>query len=99
VLTGFKLDNGFSKKKFFFMGYDPITERFDNFFVNTVSLVIMWSVWECKLQKKIPVSEKIANDVFFQVENIRRASSALRDSMMLNLLLCRNWSAEVSRRE
>jgi hypothetical protein len=81
------------------MGYDHITERFDNFFVNTISLVIMWSIWECKLQKKIPVSEKIANDVFFQVENIRRASSALRDSMMLNLQLCRNWSAEVSRRE
>jgi hypothetical protein len=97
-MPDFPVRDDIAKKRFLFLGYDTVSDIYDNFFISTLALVIMLSVWECKLQKKIPVSEKIANDVFFHVENIRRASSAIRPYMTLNLHICRNWSAEVSRR-
>jgi hypothetical protein len=78
---------------FLFTGKADITGQ------STVSLVIMYSIWECKLQKAVPSPEKLANDVFFMVENIRRVSTKLRYDMTLDLLICRCWRAETSRRE
>jgi hypothetical protein len=49
----------------------------------------MFSIWECKLQKTIPTVEKLENDVFFNMENIRKVSSALRSDILLNLHICR----------
>jgi hypothetical protein len=59
----------------------------------------MYSVWECKLQKAIPTAEKMANDVFFMIENIKKSSAILGADMLLNLHICRCWSAEVGRRD
>jgi hypothetical protein len=41
----------------------------------------------------------LANDIFFGVENIGRASSTLYLAMNLDLHICRNWKAECSRRD
>jgi hypothetical protein len=87
-----------SLKTFLFTGTNPLTGRRDNLFFSTLAIVTMFSIWDSKLQKKLPVCEKIANDVIHLMENIRRASTALRNDMLLNLLLCRNWTAEVNRR-
>jgi hypothetical protein len=86
------------KKKKNFMGLNPETGKHDNFFISTLAINIMRYIWECKLQKNRPMAESLANDIFFNIEGIRRASSTLRMSMNLNLSLCRNWTAEVARR-
>jgi hypothetical protein len=93
------LDSEHKKKTFVFTGKTDINAPKENFFLSTISLVLMYSLWECKLQKTVPSPEKLANDVFFTVENIRRVSAKLRNDMNLNLLICRCWRAETSRRE
>jgi hypothetical protein len=87
-----------TKKNFLFLGINPATGKRDNFFVSTIAISIMRFIWECKLQKQIPVAESLANDIFFNIEGIRRASSTLKMSMNLDLSLCRNWTAEITRR-
>jgi hypothetical protein len=89
-----------SKKKFLFTGTNCDTDKIDNFFLSTVAISLMFYIWECKLQKRLPTTESMANDIFYNIENIRRASSTLKAHMAKknNLLLCRSWTAEVSRR-
>jgi subtilase family serine protease len=87
-----------SLKNFLFTGANPFSGLRDNFFFSTLAIVILFSIWDSKLQKNLPNGEKIANDVFHLMENIRRASTAMRNDMLNNLLLCRNWSDEVNRR-
>jgi hypothetical protein len=108
ALTGFfdkyfnegHFPNILSKKKFLFTGTNWDTDIIDNFFLSTVAVILMFYIWECKLRKRLPTTEGMANDLFYNMENIRRASSTLRMHMakVNNLLLCRIWTAEVSRR-
>jgi hypothetical protein len=97
-LPELNLPDHLTKKNFLFLGINPDSRKRDNFFVSTIAISIMRFIWECKLQKHIPVAESLANDIFFNIESIRRASSTLKMSMNLDLSLCRNWSAEISRR-
>jgi hypothetical protein len=80
------------------MGQSHFSDSIDNFFISTVAITLNYFVWQCKLQKKIPVSENWYNELFYAVEIIRRISNNLRADMSLNLPLCRNWSEESSRR-
>jgi hypothetical protein len=98
VISDLQLNNDQMKKKFFFVGINPLTNKLDNLFLQVLSKVIMYSIWECKLSKQIPSLMKIQNDCFFIIENIRISSSVIREHMSINLQLCREWNAEVSRR-
>jgi hypothetical protein len=40
------------KKKFIFLGVNPLTGIIDNPFINALSVQINFFIWECKLQKK-----------------------------------------------
>jgi hypothetical protein len=40
------------KKKLFFMGMNPLTNRLDNHFLEILSITAMFFLWDCKLQKK-----------------------------------------------
>jgi hypothetical protein len=86
------------KKKFIFLGVNPLTGIIDNPFINALSVQINFFIWECKLQKKIPVAESLFNDMFYSIENMRKANNIINTGMNLNLHLCRVWPAESSRR-
>jgi hypothetical protein len=88
-----------AKKKFLFMGVNPSTDKRDNFFISTLAIVILFYIWECKLQKKIPYMEAMANEVFYTLENIRRVSNKCQTDMLIDLAICRDWKAETVRRE
>jgi hypothetical protein len=85
-------------REFLFIGKNLLTLKRDNFFISTLAINIMFYIWECKLQKKIPSGEGLANFVFYNVESIRRASTTLRTAMSINLAICRGWKAESDRR-
>jgi hypothetical protein len=68
------------------------------FFISTVATMLNFFIWQCKLQKKIPVIEKWYYELFYAVEIIRHISNNMRADMNLNLPMCRNWSEEASRR-
>jgi hypothetical protein len=87
-----------AKKFFFFMGLNTNTDKIDNVFISTLAVSIMFYIWECKLQKKLPTCEGLRNEIFYSVENIRRASATLRHHMSIDLHICRCWTAEASRR-
>jgi hypothetical protein len=84
-------------KKFLFTGMGPdFTEP--NFFLLTVMSIGLHFIWQCKLQKRLPVTEGLLNEIFFVAGNIIKLSNNMRNTMNLNLPLCRNWAAESSRR-
>jgi hypothetical protein len=97
-LPGWDYNDDIKVRKFIFMGQSHFSDSIDNFFISTVAITLNYFVWQCKLQKKIPVSENWYNELFYAVEIIRRISNNLRVDMSLNLPLCRNWSEESSRR-
>jgi hypothetical protein len=84
-------------KRLLFTGMDPEMST-PNFFLLTVMTTVLFYVWQCKLQKKVPTLESLLNDLFFTAENILKASNIMVNDMNLNLPLCRNWEAEASRR-
>jgi hypothetical protein len=86
------------KKKFIFTGVNPITGSCANNFLSALAKQICFYIWECKLKKTIPMAESLYNDVFFYLENMRKASCAFSKDMNSNLLLCRCWPAETSQR-
>jgi hypothetical protein len=51
-LQDLNLHNNDVKKKFFFMGFNNLTEKVDNVFISTLAVSIMFYIWECKLHKK-----------------------------------------------
>jgi hypothetical protein len=81
------------------MGVNPLTDKRDNFFVSTLAIVILFYIWECKLQKKIPYMDGMANKIFYTLENIRRVSNKCQNDMLIDLAICRDWKAETVRRE
>jgi hypothetical protein len=85
--------------RYLFCGVNVITEKRDNFFLSTVAISAMFYIWECKLRKIKPSAEELANDIFYGIESISRASSTMILAMNLDLHICRNWKAECSRRE
>jgi hypothetical protein len=95
-MPDYVLDTDEKLIRFLFCGINTVTEKRDNFFLSTVAISIMLyiRVWECKLRKTKPTVEALANDIFYGVENIGRASSTLYLAMNLDLLICRNWKAE-----
>jgi hypothetical protein len=97
-LPELNLNTAQKKLKFFFLGMNPITSKVDNVFLETVAIMFMFYIWECKLQKKQPVYSGLLNDIFFSIEKMRKYSGMLRDAMTLNLTLFRNWYAETSSR-
>jgi exonuclease III len=86
------------EKKFVFLGINNLTGNLDNFFISTLSIFILFYIWSCKLSKRIPVLEGLKNDLFFEIESIRRLSSTLREDMSLNLAICRAWREEAGSR-
>jgi hypothetical protein len=93
-MPDYVFDNDEKLIRFLFCGINTETEKRDNFFLSTIAISIMLYIWECKLRKIRPTSEALANDIFYGVENIGRASSTLYLAMNLDLLICRNWKAE-----
>jgi hypothetical protein len=85
-------------KAFIFTGISHENEISDNFFISTIALHFNFFIWQCKLQKKLPLPENWYNDMFYTVELIRRISPKLRSDMEINLLLCRSWPEEAGRR-
>jgi hypothetical protein len=85
-------------KKIFFTGLlqDAVGV---NLFILTVTSVILFYIWQCKLQKKIPTYEAMLNELYFTTDAILKLNSLIRDDMNLNLPLCRNWPAESGRRQ
>jgi zinc-binding in reverse transcriptase len=94
----FNPDDRESYKKFFFTGRNPLSGEIDNFFIQTMGILTMFYIWECKLQKRIPVLMGLLNDLFFTGELIRQNSCKFREGMSLNLRLCRVWKDEASSR-
>jgi hypothetical protein len=50
------------------------------------------------LQKRLPTTESMLNDLFYTTNSIIKSSSKIRDEMINNLPLCRDWQAEVGQR-
>jgi hypothetical protein len=85
-------------KKFIFTGTNVITDKIDNAFISAISITICFYLWECKLQKKLPVLAGLTNELFYSLENMRKASSQIKRDMDLRLHICRSWEEQVSRR-
>jgi hypothetical protein len=85
-------------KYFYFCGLNPQTKKVDNLFLQVLTKVIMYSIWESKLSKQLPSIMKVTNDIFFLIENMRRYSNKLRQDMNIGLTICRIWQDEASRR-
>jgi hypothetical protein len=81
------------KKKFFFIGMNWNTDSVDNLFLEVLALVIMHSIWDCKLRKQLPVLMKIVNDISFYIGNAKALRNIMRIGMDNNLHICRNWQA------
>jgi hypothetical protein len=86
-------DNTIKKKSFIFIGANPLTDNVDNIFLSAIAMQISYYIWSCKLKKTLPTAESLFNDVFYNIENMRKANSALSNAMVLNLQLCRDWTA------
>jgi hypothetical protein len=71
------------------LGLNPSTQKIDNMFFEILKTVIMFYIWECKLQKKQPVYSGLLNEVFYSIEKMRLCSGKLRDAMTINLTLFR----------
>jgi hypothetical protein len=95
--TGWAFNDHLALKNFIFNGSMPDNNGI-NFFILTVSAHINFYIWQCKLQKKLPVQTGLYNDIFYSIENIRAICPKLRNDMFLNLPLCRNGAAESSSR-
>jgi hypothetical protein len=87
------------KKRFLFTGINLHTDKRDNFFATSLAIIMLFYIWECKLQKKIPTLDGMSNEVFYTLENIRRASTTCQLAMIINLAICRDWKAETDRRQ
>jgi hypothetical protein len=97
-LPNWLLNDDQKVKAFIFTGISHESDTFDNFFISTIALHFNFFIWQCKLQKKIPLPENWYNEMFYTVELIRRISTKLRSDMEINLLLCRSWPEEAGRR-
>jgi hypothetical protein len=87
------------EKKFFFTGTNFLTGKVDNIFIELLSAVIMFSIWQCKLSKSRPTVHKITDDICFFLNQAKNLNNGVCSSMTLNLQLCRNWTALISSRE
>jgi hypothetical protein len=85
------------KKLLIFTGMGPDMAS-TNYFLLTVMTVFLHYIWQCKLRKNIPSFEGLLNEIFYSVDNIVKCSSIIRNYMNFNLPLCRDWTAETSRR-
>jgi hypothetical protein len=86
-------------RKFLFTGTNAVSNKIDNVFISALSVTICFFIWECKLQKKLPTVEGLANEIFYSIENMRRANNQLRRDTDLRLLICRSWAEQASRRQ
>jgi hypothetical protein len=86
------------KKSFLFTGINPITNSNENCFLSSIAKLICYYIWDCKLKKTVPSVQSLTNDVFYNLENMRKANSAITNAITLNLLLCRNWAEATSHR-
>jgi hypothetical protein len=87
------------EKKFFFAGTNFLTGKVDNIFIELLSAVILYGIWQCKLSKSRPTVHKITDDICFFLNQAKNLNNGVRSSMNLNLQLCRNWAALVSSRK
>jgi hypothetical protein len=76
------------------MGMNPLTNRLDNHFLEILSITAMFFLWNCKLQKKRPSYSGLLNEIFFEIDKLKKISSKLREAMNINLTLCRDWNTE-----
>jgi hypothetical protein len=97
-LSDLHFTNESEKKNFLFLGVNNKTKQIDNDFLSAIAIMINFHTWECKLQKKVPFFMNLCNDIFYKIENIRRASSRFREYMTNDLHICRIWSAEARAR-
>jgi hypothetical protein len=86
------------QKKLFFLGVNPIDDSNKNSFLFCVIMHFMHFIWQCKLQKKLPTMQNLLNDIFYNVETIRKNCGEIRDNMANNLTICRIWNDEAGRR-
>jgi exonuclease III len=87
-----------NEKKFYFCGINLATEKQDNLFFEILTKVFMFSIWESKLNKKLPSFMKVLNDCYFLIDAMRRCSNKLRQDMNVDLTICRDWNEQASRR-
>jgi hypothetical protein len=97
-LFDFNCDTDEKKKLFVYTGTNCLTGSIDNRFIRALSVHFCFYIWECKLQKRLPMAESLYNDLFYSVENMRKASAMLQQASNLNLHICRNWAVEASSR-
>jgi hypothetical protein len=64
--TGWDTNDNNLMKKFIFVGLMPDNPTL-NFFVLTVSTHINFYIWQCKLQKKLPVQTGLYNEIFYKI--------------------------------
>jgi exonuclease III len=84
-------------KKILFTGMLPEANA-PNLFILAATNVILAYIWECKLQKRLPTLESMLNDLFYTTNSIIKSSSKIRDEMINNLPLCRDWHVEAGQR-
>jgi exonuclease III len=94
-LNSLNLDTLDKRRNFWFFCFND-NQRFNkNIFLTVTVLVILFYVWDCKLQKKRQSLMSCLNFYFFHMETARKLNSCLRNEMNnLNLDLCRYWNGE-----
>jgi hypothetical protein len=97
-LPDLNADTLVEQKLLFFLGINPIEGSNKNSFIFCVSIYFMHFIWPCKLQKKWPTMQNLLNDIFYNIESIRKNSSVIRENMTNNFHTCRIWNDEAGRR-
>jgi hypothetical protein len=97
-LFDFNCNSEEEKKLFVFTGTNCVSGQIDNRLIRAISVHFCYYIWECKLQKKLPAVESLYNDLFYGIENMRKASSMMQQAYNLDLHICRTWAIEASSR-
>ena len=80
------------KKRFWFCGVNPTTNKNDNSFILISVLCILFLIWETKLKKNIPSMGKLCNDFFYLMYKVLKSNTNIQyDKNSINLAISRNW--------
>ena len=87
------------KKKFWLLGIIPGNGDNSNIFFALVAQVFLYSMWQFKLQKRLPMIHSFEMEFFGNLTKIVNASRMVKVCMTLNnVTICRNWDELQHRR-
>ena len=87
------------KKKFWLMGIIPRCNDNSDVFLLLVSQIFQFSMWNFKMQKRLPTTHSFEMEFFENLTKIVKASRMVKDNMALNnVTICRNWDELQHRR-